>query len=1413
MESKDERTDIMSKNRRIFSTVLSVILLVCVLALSGAAKEFTDMENHWSKTFVDYGVENGYINGYDDGTFRPDKTVTRAEFSKMINTALGIESKSEAEFSDVSKNDWFYNEVLKAVYAGYVSGYENGTFRPNNTITRQEAAVILYRVTLPAQGTANLSMFADGKDVADWASDAVGAMAAKGYISGDEYKRVLPNGGLTRGAAAKLIYQVLENENIYSGDISVAKNSSKFSETIIVGDVVADEDDAEIVLDNCRIFGKLVINADGVTVELRGTAVSSIENNAVGGCEITADDASQVKNGVVMNEQGTLSGDVFGNVHLKGEDLASGTVELIGDFGTVTADVSCIIRANGNVNALNITDGINLIVQKGNIESLTVEKNAENAVITLSSGVTVENAQVNAACIFMGKGVIKAAHNAVTGVRYETIPEELSGKGITDSEGNAVGKMDAPTITPANAKTGISRNTTITVQFDKAVYNKNGDALNESYIKSNIRLRKDSASGTTISCDVTVSSNRRITLDPASTLDASTKYYVVITDGAFIDADGNVNEALQSYFETDKDSVTTTGSVTITPENGETGVGVDEKIKVVFSEAMYRPNNKSALTEAYIKSNAIELREGSSSGATVDYSATISSNRTITITPESPLSPATRYYIIILSGSMVNKDGDAVSKKTSYFTTENTLIPTITPENAATNVSSQTDITIEFDTAVTNMSGNAVTSSYIIGNVVELRKGSKGGTEVDFTARISSDKKTITITPDEELAKNTKYYVIVNDSTLKNSKGAVNENVTVYFTTAAAMAPTVTPANANSNVSTGTDITVSFGETLYTTASSSTRVKVTASYIEEKEAVLLRKNTASGAIVDCDIEVSSGGVITLTPKEALLEDTRYYVVIKSKMFYNESGKYNSALNSYFNTSDAIAVEFTPADEETDVEVDSNIKVYFEENVYQANGSELTATYVANNVFELLEGDEDGEPVSFAVTFSSDKRTITLNPYEDLEGDTTYTIVLVAGSLVNDDDVENGKVVSTFTTEASADTKIVSTPEDKATGVSVSTSIEVKFASKIYRQGGGDVTKAFAKENIQLKKGSSSGTDVEAELTISSDGKTFTFVPEEALAVNTTYYVKILSGKFQYADDTKVAAKTLQFKTGSGDPVLSKFENDTVGATSAVFVATSDTTGTLYITATPKNGDPVEKSVPVTKDITKTFTLTGLEPDTDYTIKAYVKSSSAAVSATKTVTVATTSAFDAEVAKVTDSTVTLDVSAYSAGKLTVVYKNVATEEESTPFKNNVFAAGQSKEIVIKDLAPETDYEITATFVCDGTGEEPITVTETVTTEKAIDFLAISRILISDADGEIYEAEIGELVANAIVPETKSVRISVSANANTVVKVNGKSISAGDYSEVINVTSGEDLVVPIVLTHGGQNAVYDLTIKFS
>ena len=1410
MKSQNERTDNMSKKCRILLTALSMILLVCTLASFVGAKDFTDMENHWSKTFVDYGVEKGYINGYENNTFRPDNTVTRAEFSKMINTAIGLKVQKEAEFTDVKTSDWFYAEIGRAVYAGYVSGYSNGTFRPNNTITRQEAAVILHRITLPTSERADLSKYADANDIADWAEEAVSAMSAKGFFAGDQFKCVTPKGGLTRGAAAKLIYQFLETENIYAKSANVGKNASKFSETLIVGDVIADEEDIEIVLDNCRILGNLVIKADDVKVSLHGTVINAVQNDAHG-VEIEADKNCEIRSGVTLNGECTLSGDVFGTVMLSGEKLAEGTVELSGNFEKVIASVSTVVKAeDGTINEFEVSDGVNLIIQKGDIKTLNVNSAAKNAVINLVSGVKVEKANVSAVCTFMGKGKIETAYNAVTGVKYETIPENVTGKGVVDSEGNAVGKMTAPTISPVDGRENVSRDTSITINFSNNIYNKSGNTVTESYITSNVRLRKGT-SGSYVNCNASITSNRRILLTPAVALDANSTYYVTIVEGAFTDTEGKTNEAFSSKFTTDDDAVVAAGNVTITPANAATGVDLDSAVKLVFNESMYRPNG-STLTQAYLQTSAIELRKGSATGTKLDYTATISSNRTITITPSENFEAATRYYVIVLAGSLANIKGDTVARTTSYFTTENTLIPVVTPGNAQTGVSTLTDIKIEFDTAVTTMSGTSVTQSYIMGNVVEIWKSRINGISVDFTARISSDKKTITVTPYEEFDKGTTYYVVVNDSTLKTSTGAVNEKVSTYFTTAAYMAPVITPASAKTGVPTDTKITLEYGEALYTTASVSNRQAVTAQYIKDNEIVTLRRNSTTGTPFNCDITVSTNGTITLTPKAQLVENAKYYVIVKASKLFNSAGRYNNAFTTYFTTGKSLAPEFTPVDGETDIPVTSNITVYFNESVYQANGSALTNAYIANNVIELHKDNENGETVSFAATLSTDKRTITINPYENLEGNTDYCIVLVPGSLVNGDDIENGKAVSVFTTAASADTEIVFTPENVERGVSTTTDVTIEFASKIYRYGGGAVTQSYAETNIQLRKGSTGGVLVESELVMSSDGKTFTIIPNENLTVNTNYYIIINRNAFQYEDDKIVPYKYSYFQTGTGVPVLSKFSLESAGATSAVFNVMSDTTGTLTITATPRTGSAVTDTFSVTEGTAKTVTLSGLKTQTTYTVTANVKSSATnAQSVVKSVSATTTNAFTAKVTEVTDSTVTVTVNAYSDGELTLKHKNVATGAEKVVFLGSMLNAGGTSKEVITGLAPNTQYEIVAEFKCTGAGEAPVIVKEIVTTDEAEDYLAIKKLIVSNAEGDSFNIIPDGTNATSIIQATDSVKVNVSVTTGATVTVNGKAAESGKDSEAIAVVSGEAKVIPIVVTYEGQTREYTLTVN--
>lgn len=116
--------------------MLGAMLLTAV----PAAAAFHDTAGHWAEKTLNEWQDKGLIDGYGDGSFQPNGTVTRAEFIKLVNRTLGFTAESEISFSDVTERDWFHAEVAKAVTAGYAQG-SGGLFRPNQPVTRAEAAV------------------------------------------------------------------------------------------------------------------------------------------------------------------------------------------------------------------------------------------------------------------------------------------------------------------------------------------------------------------------------------------------------------------------------------------------------------------------------------------------------------------------------------------------------------------------------------------------------------------------------------------------------------------------------------------------------------------------------------------------------------------------------------------------------------------------------------------------------------------------------------------------------------------------------------------------------------------------------------------------------------------------------------------------------------------------------------------------------------------------------------------------------------------------------------------------------------------------------------------------------------------------------------------------------------------------
>jgi N-acetylmuramoyl-L-alanine amidase len=170
---------------------------------------FADISNHWAESDITSAFEKGYVNGYENGTFKPNNAITRAEFIKLLYTIFGNDNSSDVSFADVSGREWYYSYIKWGVANGLVNGYADNTFRADKEITREEAAVILNRcVKLSATG--NGTEFKDTASIAAWAKDSVAKISEAGIIQGDSNGYFNPKKTLTRAEAAVIANNIVD---------------------------------------------------------------------------------------------------------------------------------------------------------------------------------------------------------------------------------------------------------------------------------------------------------------------------------------------------------------------------------------------------------------------------------------------------------------------------------------------------------------------------------------------------------------------------------------------------------------------------------------------------------------------------------------------------------------------------------------------------------------------------------------------------------------------------------------------------------------------------------------------------------------------------------------------------------------------------------------------------------------------------------------------------------------------------------------------------------------------------------------------------------------------------------------------------------------------------------------------------
>ncbi|MFF2019142.1 5'-nucleotidase C-terminal domain-containing protein [Paenibacillus sp. NPDC058177] len=182
-----------------------------------SSKSFGDTAGHWAKSSIDLLASKQIVSGTSSTTFSPSQSVSRAEFAALITRALGLETVSGGTtFSDVSSSKWYAGAIQTASAAGLISGYTDGTFRPDSQISRQEMAAVLAKAIKYTGATLNadpavLAKFSDAAGIPAWSREAVAEIAAAGIIQGTPDGAFAPQKAATRAEAVTMLEKTLKS--------------------------------------------------------------------------------------------------------------------------------------------------------------------------------------------------------------------------------------------------------------------------------------------------------------------------------------------------------------------------------------------------------------------------------------------------------------------------------------------------------------------------------------------------------------------------------------------------------------------------------------------------------------------------------------------------------------------------------------------------------------------------------------------------------------------------------------------------------------------------------------------------------------------------------------------------------------------------------------------------------------------------------------------------------------------------------------------------------------------------------------------------------------------------------------------------------------------------------------------------
>ena len=405
--------------------IMGLLLSVATIPVQAAAgNPYSDISGHWAEQTIQSWSGYGIVQGYN-GTFRPDDMVTRGETAVILDRLLRFQTAASNPFTDLG-TAFYTDAVLKANAGGIMLGY-NGMVWPEAGITRQDAFVMIARALRIPAVSGYAIRASDAEAVSDYAKAALGAMEALGMIKGPGDGKLHPLDLITR---AELL-QVLDN---------------------IVGEICSTAGTY-----SSDVSGYVIVNTPGVVMRDMTVTGTVVVAPGVGEGECTLDHVTVTGNVVLL-------GGGAHSIRFVGDSSVTGSIYI----RKVDGEVRVYSEAGVQLPAVILEDGCDDVTLEGTFDSVTV---SADVTVVLPSGTTIGNLTVNVPAAIQGSGTVMYAtlSEAAAGTTFEMIPETtLAPQGTTVVIAGSIivsdgSEIEQEQVQPSGGGGGGGGDTTITV--------------------------------------------------------------------------------------------------------------------------------------------------------------------------------------------------------------------------------------------------------------------------------------------------------------------------------------------------------------------------------------------------------------------------------------------------------------------------------------------------------------------------------------------------------------------------------------------------------------------------------------------------------------------------------------------------------------------------------------------------------------------------------------------------------------------------------------------------------------------------------------------------------------------------------------------------------------------------------------